>query len=348
MLRLLANALEDAPDSPGEYNLVRVSRRAMATTFEIAIPQGSHPDAIAAAEDALDLIDELEDQLTVFRDHSEVSLMNQAAGDGPVRVEAKLFELFQRCAAWTRETEGAFDIATGSLTKAWGFYRREGNVPPPRARNEAMARTGMRHVILNAESRTIRYRRPGLELNLGAVGKGYALDRAAERLRTRWGVRSALLHGGSSSVLAIGQPPGEPRGWGIRLRHPNDSALERLPSPTGEIWDDQRVSEPGLGTVYLRDRGLGTSAATFQFFEYNGRKLGHLLDPRIGWPAEGTASATVTAPTAAEADAMSTALFVLGGAGGPRLTRNRPHLSAVILNDSLQTYNFGSISYSPD
>src|SRR5437016_5673968 len=129
--------LSNAPAPPGEYNLVRVSRRAMATTFEVAIPQGSHPDAIAAAEEALDLIDELEDQLTVFREHSEVSRLNASATAGPVVVEERLFDLFIRCSAWTRETEGGFDIATGALTKAWGFYRRQGRVPTSAELNTA-------------------------------------------------------------------------------------------------------------------------------------------------------------------------------------------------------------------
>jgi FAD:protein FMN transferase len=306
--------LADEPEAPPEFALVRVSRRAMATTFEVAIPCGSHPDPVAAATAALDLIDDLEDQMTVFRDHSEVSRLNATAAESPVAVEERLFDLFARSAAWTRETDGAFDIATGALIKAWGFFRRQGRVPEPRERTEAMARSGFRHVILNPESRTVKFRREGLELNLGAVGKGYALDRAARLLRDEWGVASALLHGGGSSVYAVGHPPGDPRGWPVRLKHP---------------------SEPGasLGTVYLRDRGLGTSAATFQFFEYKGQKLGHLLDPRTGWPASGTACACVTALTAAEADAMSTAAFVLGTTGADRLTRLKPALAAVVLDD---------------
>jgi thiamine biosynthesis lipoprotein len=196
-----------------------------------------------------------------------------------------------------------------------------------------MARTGFRHVILNPESRAVKYRRAGLELNLGAVGKGYALDRAARLLFEEWGVRSALLHGGGSSVYAIGAPPGEPRGWPVRLKHPTE--------PT-----------QSLGTVYLRDRGLGTSAATFQFFEYKGEKLGHLLDPRTGWPAHGIASASVIASTAAEADAMSTAAFVLGAAGAERLTRLNPALGAAVLPDDRtnpepEVFNLAPSSFAP-
>ncbi len=311
---LLDFLLTDEPDTPpSEFTLVRVSRRAMATTFEVAIPVGAHSNPVAAAEDALNLIDELEDQMTVFRDHSEVSRLNATAAAGFVEIEPRLFELFSRCAIWTRETGGAFDIATGALTKAWGFYRRDGAVPPASELVAAMRATGFRHVVLDETRRAVKFRRQGLELNLGAVGKGYALDRAAELLRSKWGVRSALLHGGGSSVYAIGRAPGNVHGWPIRLKHP---------------------SQPGesLGTAHLRDAGLGTSAATFQFFEYNGRKLGHLLDPRTGWPAAGTASASVTAPTAAEADAMSTAAFVMGAAGAERLTRLRPALGAVVLS----------------
>ncbi|QJW93073.1 FAD:protein FMN transferase [Frigoriglobus tundricola] len=312
---LLDYLFSDEPDTlPGEFSLVRVSRRAMATTFEVAIPVGTHPNPIAAAEDALDLIDDLEDQMTVYRDHSEVTRLNARAASDFVAVEAGLFELFARCAIWTKETGGAFDIATGALTKAWGFYRRDGAVPPPGELIDAMRATGFRHVILDEARRAVKFRVAGLELNLGAVGKGYALDRAAELLQSKWGVRSALLHGGGSSVLAIGHPPGDGRGWPIRLKHPSRP-------------------EESLGVVRLRDAGLGTSAATFQFFKYNGRQLGHLLDPRSGWPAAGTASASVTAPTAAEADAMSTAAFVMGAAGTEQLTRLRPALGAVVLSD---------------
>lgn len=324
-------APDDPPAPPGEFALVRVSRRAMATTFEIALPFGT-PDAVRAAEDALDLIDTLEDQMTVYRDHSEVARLNATAAAGPVVVEERLFRLLTACAGWTHETAGAFDIAAGAITKAWGFYHREGRVPTPQERVRATAESGMRHVILDPDARAVKYRVPGLGINLGAVGKGYALDRAADLLRGKWGVRSALLQGGGSSVYAIGRPPGERRGWPIRLRHPTDDGAT-------------------LGTIYLADRGLGTSAATHQFFAYNGRKLGHLLDPRAGRPAAGTASASVTAPTAAEADAMSTAAFVLSGAAAGRLTRTRPHLGAVVLDDRAAAapvaFNLGPDSYSP-
>ncbi|QDU20949.1 FAD:protein FMN transferase [Urbifossiella limnaea] len=314
----------DDPAPPSGFALLRASRRAMATTFEVALPFGTRY-AVPAAEAALDVIDELEDQLTVYRDHSEISRLNTS---GIADVEPRLFELLSRCAGWTRESDGAFDIAAGALIKAWGFYRREGRVPTAREQADAMSRTGMRHVVLSENA--VRFRAVGLELNMGAVGKGYALDRAAEVLRRDWGIHSALLHGGGSSVLALGTPPDDPRGWPVRLRHPS---VDR-----------------SLGVVYLNDRGLGTSAATFQFFEYNGRKYGHVLDPRTGRPAEGTAAASATAPTAAEADAMSTAAFVAGPALADRLSRTRPQLGLVVLEDDADTpqvFNLAPDEYAP-
>ena len=327
LLEFFADSLPEAR----EVDVLRFARRAMATSFEVLIPFGV-PTAHAAAEAALDCIDDLEDQLSVYRDHSEVSRLNAKAGKGSVEVEARLFDLLELAAELTRRTQGAFDIATGALIKAWGFYKREGRVPTPMERSAAMAKTGTRFLAFDRDKRTVRYLRPGLEINLGGIGKGYALDRAAEVLVQDWRTTSALLHGGRSSVRAIGTPPGQDRGWPVAIKHP---------------WDEKRQ----LGTIYLNGTALGTSAATFQHFEYNGRKLGHLLDPRTGWPAEGVDQVSVVAPTAAEADALSTAFFVLGVEPTARFCQTRPDVGVVILpagQDRPLTFNLTARIFSPD
>jgi thiamine biosynthesis lipoprotein len=300
----------EAPDQPTDLSLLRVSRQAMATTFEVILPV-EQPLALAAGNDALDLIDDLEDQLTVYRDHSEVSRLNARAPKDDVPVEAELFALLSRAAMLTRETAGAFDIATGALSKVWGFTQRAGRAPTVAERKEAMRRTGMKHVIFDPRRRTVRYRRDGLEINLGGIGKGYALDRVAARLRSSWNATSGLLHGGSSSVRVLGPPPNGEAGWTIAIRHP---------------WNLTRM----LGAVRLGGGGLGTSAATHQFFEYDGRKLGHLLDPRNAWPAEKIQQATVIAPTAEAADALSTAFFVMGLEDSRIYCQSRPNIHALI------------------
>jgi thiamine biosynthesis lipoprotein len=298
-------------ESPPEYSVLRFFRRAMATSFEVLLPFGT-PGAIEAADDALDHVDRLEAQLSVYKDDSEVSRLNRLAFSQSVRVEEGLFDLLALAARVSRETGGAFDVSVGALIKAWGFYRRAGRVPPDEEPASVLHRVGMWHVVLDNAQHTIRFLCPDLEINLGSIGKGYALDRAAERMRVEWGLTNALVHGGHSSVLAMGSEPGKPQGWSVAIRHP---------------WDASQQ----LAVVQLRDRALGTSAATFQHLEYNGRKLGHILDPRTGWPAETLASASVTAPTGAEADALATAFFVLGVDGARVYCEAHPEVGAILL-----------------
>ncbi len=308
-------AAVDSPTSPPateapEFAVLRAERRAMATSFEVLLPFGA-ADALEAAEAALDAIDRLEDQLTVYRDHSEVCRINREAAAGPVPVENALFELLALAARIHAETEGAFDVTAGALVKAWGFYRGPRRVPDVAELREVLGRVSSRHLALDAEARTVRFARPGLEINLGSIGKGYALDHAARLLRGR-NFTSGLLHGGHSSVYAMGKPPGSARGWPVGLGHP---------------WHPDRR----LAVVRLADRALGTSAATFQHLEHHGRKLGHILDPRTGWPAEVVASASAVAPTAAEADALATAFFILGPEKTRAYCENHPSVAAVLL-----------------
>jgi thiamine biosynthesis lipoprotein len=304
-------APEPLQPNPEGVALLCTARRAMATTFEILLPYGT-ADALAPAVAALDEIDRLEAQLTVYRDSSEVSRLNRLASLVPVPVEEKLFELLKLAARVNVETEGAFDITAGALIKAWGFYRGPRRVPSDQERAETLSRVGMQHVLLDSGKHTVRYDCQGLEINLGSIGKGYALDRAAWLLADEWNLTSALLHGGHSSVYAVGLEPGGSRGWQVGIRHP---------------WQPERR----LAVVRLRDRGLGTSAATFQHLEIEGRKLGHILDPRTGWPAEGMASASVIAPTAALADALATAFFILGVDKACHYCESHPEIGAVLL-----------------
>jgi thiamine biosynthesis lipoprotein len=317
--------LPEVEEKPQRGNLVllRAERRAMATTFEIAIPYGT-PNAVEAAEDALDEIDRIEQMLTVYRDDSDVSLLNANSGGA---VSSELFQLLQTCAVLSNDTAGAFDVAIGSMVKCWGFHKREGRVPTEQELSTAMFASGQRHVVLDDRSNTVKYLRP-VELNFGAIGKGYALDRAAVILQNNWGIHSALLHGGGSSVRAVGCPPTNVRGWPVALRH-----------PAGDVRT--------LGVVYLNHQGLGTSAATYQHFEYAGKQYGHVLDPRTGRPADGVQSASCVAGTAALADALSTAMFVAGPDWTNHYCRTHPDIGGVLLVDEEKPtlFNLDAINY---
>lgn len=285
----------------------------MATRFEIALPPGT-PFAVDAASAALDLIEEIEERLTVYRDTGAVAHVNREAADANVPVDSELYAFLERCAALTVETAEAFDAGIGALIELWRIARDRGELPTEEELNRTAAESGFRHVSLNTG--TVRFRRQGLKLNFGAIGKGYALDRAAELLRRDWGIGSALLQGGGSSILGMGVPPNEPRGWPISVNHPEP---------------DQRP----LAAVYLKDRALGTSAATFQYFEIAGKRYGHVLDPRSGRPAVGCASASCLHASAAAADALSTAFFVAGSDWTREFLRSRPEIAGLILNNGL-------------
>jgi thiamine biosynthesis lipoprotein len=299
-----------APPASANALLLHLRRRAMATNFEIILPFGT-PAAVQMGEEAFDLLDALEEQMTVYRDSSEISRLNQQAPAGPVRVERRLFGLLELAAQIHRETEGAYDITAGALIKAWGFFRGPRRVPSDEEREAARQRSGMDKVTLDAERGTVSYRQPGIEINLGSIGKGYALDRMARKMRGR-GYKRMLLQGGTSSVYAGGCPAKEERGWQVAILHP---------------WERRRR----LARVWLRDRALGTSAATHQHLEYNGKKLGHILDPRTGWPACGIASASVLAPSAALADALSTAFYVGGLELAQRYCTAHRGIAAILL-----------------
>jgi thiamine biosynthesis lipoprotein len=311
--------------------LVSVRRRAMACEFEVQLAAARDDDSMEHVFRALDLVEALEAQLTVYRDDSEVMRINRQAGLDPVPVEPRLFALFQEAARLHAETGGALDITSGPLSEAWGFSRREGRVPSEADIATALDHVGMQHVVLDESRRTIRFRRPGITVNFNSLGKGYALDRMAERLAfplQGQPVDNYLVHGGKSSVLARGdQPGGEIAGWVIGLRHP--------------LRPVERLAE-----IQLRDQALSTSGSGTQFFIRRGRRYGHILDPRTGRPAEGLFSATVIAPTAAEAEGLSTAFYVMGPDRVREYCASRPEISALMVGPGnregdVQLYAFG-------
>lgn len=302
--------LDAEPASEAGY-LVRIGRRAMACEFEVLLNAGEYPDGAEHALAALDLVDELESQLTVYRESSEVVEINRQAGTIPVAVEARLFELLRFAKQLHLETEGAYDITSGPLTKVWGFSRRQGSVPSQADLNEALARVGSQRLRLDESARTIAFETPGMELNLGSIGKGYALDRVAAMLAAQ-GITQMLIHGGQSSVLARGGESGSPEGWTVGVVDP--------------LRPGRRIAE-----IRLRDQALGTSGASTQFFRHSGRRYGHILDPRTGWPAEGILSTTVVAPSGAMADALATAFYVWGVEPSLAYCRARPEISALLI-----------------
>jgi len=315
--------IEAAPDLDGEAPVsgptIRLGTRAMACDFHVVLNAG--PDSTEEAwyaSDALNAVHQLEDQMTVYRDTSELLELNRGAVDRPVTVEPRLFDLLLETRRICHATGGAFDPTTQPVVTLWRECRAESRIPTEAEIHEVLQRVGVQHVEFKSQDRTVRFRRAGLELNLNGIGKGYALDRAGEildagesgRVISNW-----LLHGGHSSVLARGAhawPNHQQAGWPVGIRNP--------------LFPDRR-----LATVILRNQALGTSGSGVQFFRVGGKRYGHVLDPQTGWPVDHLLSVSVIAGSAAEADALSTAFFVMGLEKTIQFCQDHPGVGALLV-----------------
>lgn len=294
---------------------VRVARHAMGSRFEVVLRGEDAVRLRAAGEEALAEVERLDARLSTYKPTSEISLINARAGFEPVQVEPTLFALLQRMQRIHTATEGAFDPTVGPLMEAWDFVRGTGTIPSPERLEKALSVTGMHRVHLDAEARTICFERPGVSLDLGAIGKGYALEEAMTLL-VEDGIEHALIHGGNSTVCAIGHPE-EAGNWNVAIPYPESH---------GRQADPDRV----LAVVSLDRSSLSVSAVWSRAFEAEGRVYGHVMDPRAGRPVSRALLSAVVLPSATDADALSTALLVLGEHGAAVIRSSWPQARLLV------------------
>jgi thiamine biosynthesis lipoprotein len=301
------------PAIPVERLLLSIARSAMACEFEVLLNQHQYSNGPERALEALEIIERLENKLSVYKTHSDLSLLNRFGAKRPVAISTDTLALLQLAQDIHGLTGGAFDVTAGSLSDAWGFSRRQGELPTPEKIASALEFVGSQLVQLDTALSQASLTRDGVKTNPGGIGKGYALDRAAHYL-AQAGIDDYLIHGGLSSVIARGdrQHPSVGGGWLVSLRHP--LRLEQV-----------------LGTIRLRDQALGTSGSGKQFFHFGGQRYSHIIDPRTGWPAQGMLSATVICRSGAVADALATALFVMGSEKALEFCAQHPAISAILL-----------------
>ncbi|QDT53745.1 Thiamine biosynthesis lipoprotein ApbE precursor [Caulifigura coniformis] len=306
---VIADRITEEKRVPMAGDTIRLETQAMACPWNVIMNPGP-PDQVMKASDAFEVVHDVESQLTVYRAESEISQVNFHAAEGPVEVSQELFDFLDRARKLSLETNGAFDPATGALLRTWRAARREGRIPTQSEIDEALLSTGVAKIEFDAGARTIRFPRAGFAFDLGAIGKGHGVDRAAESLRGA-GLTDFLVHGGFSSVYGAGDHLGQ-GGWPVALKNP-------------------LFLEGSYATVLLNDAGLGTSGSNVQYFRHEGRRFGHILDPRTGWPAEGLLSVTVLAASTADADAISTALFVMGREAAIEWCQAHPEVGALLV-----------------
>jgi FAD:protein FMN transferase len=259
--------------------------------------------AVEAAFEEVALVDRL---MSTYRSDSEISELNRNGADGWVSLDPLVLDVLEAAVAFSRETEGAFDPALLPLMELWGFRGGDLTVPSSAMLSEVMARSNYRHIVLDPEPLRARFDREGVGIDLGGIAKGYALDRAASAMRQAGATGGLVDLGGNLAVF--GEMPDS--GMGVAdPKHPG-----RL-----------------LGVLAVRNAFVSTTGGYERYVVIDGHRYGHVLDPRTGLPVEGMLSVTVVALTGMAADALSTAVFVLGPSQGADLLSRAEGAEGIIV-----------------
>jgi thiamine biosynthesis lipoprotein len=254
--------------------------------------------------------------MSTYKPDSEISLVNARAATEAVRISEELFSLLERSVELSVASRGAFDITYESVGYLYDF--RAGVRPSDEEISARLAAIDYRHIVLDRQMSTVRFTSPGVRINLGGIAKGYAVQHAADYLRSR-GVEHALLNAGGDTRV-IGDRRGQP--WIVGVRHPRQEGevITRLP---------------------IVDEAISTSGDYERFFEENGRRYHHIINPATGRPTEGVLTVTVIGPDGTLTDGLDTAVFVLGAEAGLKLMESYPDYEAIIVDAT------GKISYTP-
>jgi FAD:protein FMN transferase len=285
------------------------THESMGTIFSLVMYGKDKAFLAEVANAVFEEIDRVDAQMSNYKPDSEISNIDRHAYQTDVLVEPRLFHLLQFALQRSADTGGAFDPTVGPLMKHWGFFRGHGRLPSQRELNEVLKHVGYKHIKLNPEARTIRFDIPGIDLDLGAIAKGYAVDRGVDVLRSD-GVTSALLSSGMSSIYALGAPPGE-RAWTVTIRDP---------------FDRQKAAD----ILRLKNYSISISGDYEKFFVINGKRYCHIMDPRTGWPVENMLSTVSLAATGTQTDGLSTSFFVMGVERSLKYLAMHPNLAGIV------------------
>lgn len=290
------------------YTGVSESGYMMGTFFEIKVNGKNTGDHVKAA---LDKIREIANLINYYDDKSELSAINNMAGISAVAVSRDTFEITDKALKLSRRSGGAFDLTIGPLTDIWNFgLKTHTEVPSGNELVYAQHLVNYGNVVVNPQNETVKLLYPGMKINMGGVGKGYAISKARAILVER-GVKSAIISAGSS-IAVIGDNKGRPWRIGIKdPRHPDDF----------------------IGVIKLdAGQALSTSGDYEKYFEIAGKRYHHILDPSTGMPADLCRSVTVICNDATDADMLSTAVFVMGPKRGLAFVETIPDTQAVIID----------------
>jgi thiamine biosynthesis lipoprotein len=285
------------------------TQQKMGTRIEIQIWADSEAEALPLIAAGMAEFDRIESWMSTFREDSEISRVNRLAAHEAVKVSAELFGIVQRSLEISVLSEGAFDITFDSVGQLYDF--RAGVRPDEAAIKENLPSINYRHVLLDAANSTIRFSQVGTRINLGGIGKGYSCDVVAELLR-KSGVRSGRVNAGGDTRL-IGDRQGRP--WVMGIRDPD----------AGDRW---------VTRLALDDEAISTAGDYERFFEEDGVRYHHIINPKTGDSARGVRSVTVIGPDATMTDGLDNAVFILGPERGLALIDATPGYAAVVVDSA--------------
>jgi len=304
---VLAVVSLDAGQAVETADTTRVFRYLMGTSMQVAAFGGDTAVRRAAIEEAFGALHEVDRLMSNYRSDSELSHVNASAARGPVAVSAPLLSVLEAARRVSVDSRGAFDVTVGPLVKAWGFFDKKPHVPTAAELAAVRPLVDYRNILVDPRERTVRFTRRGVEIDLGGIAKGFAVELAANVLR-RHGLSGFVDAGGNQYML--GAQPGK-RVWTVGIKDPmHGSQL--------------------LGEVDVREGAVSTSADSSNFLVAGDRRYGHILDPRSLQPSTAALSVTILSMDATLGDAMSKAAFILGPKDGLALIESYPQMSGVI------------------
>ncbi|HAB26920.1 FAD:protein FMN transferase [Xanthomarina sp.] len=283
----------------------------MGSRFDITVVANDSIKANKYIDTAIAEISRIEKLISSWDDNSQTSEINRNAGIKPVKVDKELFDLIERAIAISKLTDGAFDISYASMDKIWKFDGSMTKMPSKEEIISSVEKVGYQNIVLDKMDSTVFLKLEGMKIGFGAIGKGYAADKAKSLLISK-GVPSGIINASGDMNTWGKQPNGNE--WKVAITNPMDKnkVFALLPITNGAVV---------------------TSGNYEKYVNFNGKRYTHIIDPRTGYPSTGIISVTVFAPKAELADALATSVFVMGKEAGLDRINQLPKIECIIIDD---------------
>lgn len=283
----------------------------MGSRFDITVVAENNVQGKAYIEMAIAEINRIEKLISSWDVNSQTSKINRNAGIRPVKVDTGLFDLIQRALSISKLTDGAFDISYASMDKIWKFDGSMDEIPSAEAIKKSVQKVGFENIILDEQHQSVYLTKEGMKIGFGAIGKGYAADKAKQLLITK-GVVAGIINASGDMSTWGKQPDGKE--WMVAITNPmnKNNAFAILP---------------------LKQGAVVTSGDYEKFVKFNGLRYSHIINPKTGYPATGIISATIFASSAELADALATAVFVMGKDVALDRINQLPNIECIIIDD---------------